>query len=1467
MDRSGRLFSSSFSTFITETQETPASALPGEGSQHYWNLASDDVSQNLQKAARADPDFADVVCAASVYKIKHKTIDNIGVGDPNTSRQTFSIGAGLTSEVVQHMLIDEASKLDPPPATTIALKIFRSAKQGSPSEARAARQKVYDSILREMKAFGHPSLSNHPHVLKLLFVGWNSNYAYPFLAMELGDHGSLDHILRTRGPGPTTRQKRNLTIDIALGLQAIHKAGFIHGDLKPDNIIVFSSGDPARQISAKLSDFGGSNEIYGERDGAPTHFTSLWSAPEVLAKRSKIYWDRADVYSYGLVVASLWANPRGSEEDSEGKDHGDDYAGSRSPSRTMLRSSSVLFGSVPLPSGEGLSSNEDLSSDEDQSSLEDQASNEDLSTEDETPSDEETPSEEDIEGLRYIKCLPESNPESLMSVLAILITRKSLPADINPSEVFAILTPTLRTNWWERPEMDDFMVVISEFANAIGRVVEPLVERVYSEASKQSQIDMYRSNVDYQTYEPKPLRPSALNRDIESCLVFTDHRDIMMSHVFRALDDIDDRVKYTPHPEDIPDHFPEDFSTDQFLASLLAITNTNLRHLYAAIESNSRDDIWSGALDFIKKGCFLRDLGLAGVYGLEPGMALDFNKRSFEYIRTSALYENDTAIITATFALSAGSVIQESEIPIRLNLVLLSLSHSSLAMRRLHSNWPSLYAIVRKVMRERGLSCLTEAKEISPGLHASQRLLRAYINAVPLDSSQLAPLSLSDSLEIGATETIIEIIEDNDHPVPADQEQSMRNLFHKLGKIPDVKAAALARAAYERGASLECPSKIDYDDLPNSGTFQFFSTPLCAALGRGQPLLAFEIFCLHVEFDVPIKQFAFAIHVSFANLYPVVGLALVRLFQDNPSMCLDLDDGTIRWGKVNGDFMRLGLPQSLAAPILMQGKWMSLMLHGGEYRTAQSNTLNLLLDEGADPALGLSTYTPLGLSIVSDDINALETFLDRMEMATYNKGRKTVDNVLLASLNDPCNLARFQEQHLGSEIDWEYMHTALALCIRHASLSCFELVLKKVPSLVNTERDAVGRTLLHRACSGVERGIPSMEGHSNIKLPVFMELIARAGRVGGPGLEFIELLLMAGADVMAIDSMNNSPLYWALRRVNIPAADMIASYCSQDQLKRLLGRDPHTGDSIFAALIETDIDHPMSGSRREPKLVTSLQWLQERGGLHFYGPGNEAVWNTILTSQRTLRIHQLMDATLMEYLIDLPVFAEKLHTERYEGFSMLHLAVMHSNVDIVRLMLARQCDPNVASTTELPVPYGATPLDMIGLSLLLGSQMPTMDTASHAAFIKRHDAMLDIANMLLEKGAQGTAFEALQKMTSVLKGGEREWESLLEKSRHQHKQGGSLKQDNIMGAWPISLPSEDHTAGIPSGAPSTTVLFDPVTDAYLTNEILERAFDRLIERRHGELESSKRKLLLEQLHVEFVRDRAPAGGSEAASVA
>ncbi|KAJ5173833.1 uncharacterized protein N7500_001764 [Penicillium coprophilum] len=428
MDRSGRLISFGTSSFSTSAQDTATTTLPDDLLQVELNLASDDVALKLQQAARADPDFIDVFWASVHYDIRNRTIDKVGLEGPDEKRQVFSIGSGLTSEVVQHM-VDQDSDPRPLPSSTTALKIFRSTKMDSPTptHAKAARQKVYHSILKEMMAFCHSSLRGHPHILNLLFIGWSADHTYPLLGMELGDHGSLDYVIRAPGPGPTTQQKRHLTIDIALGLQAIHEAGFIHGDLKPDNIIIFSSEDPTRQLVAKLTDFGGSNQMHGEHAGTPTHITPLWSAPEVLGKHLKVDWRFADVYSYGLVVANLWAGREGSGGYGQSAGNRDDEWCDTSSSSSVLSSLASCVSLAP---------------------------------------------EEDQEGLRSLKKLPEDHPNSLMAFLRGRITAKSLPADINPSEIFEILTPTLKTDWRKRPNMNKLMVIESDFANAIGRTIE-----------------------------------------------------------------------------------------------------------------------------------------------------------------------------------------------------------------------------------------------------------------------------------------------------------------------------------------------------------------------------------------------------------------------------------------------------------------------------------------------------------------------------------------------------------------------------------------------------------------------------------------------------------------------------------------------------------------------------------------------------------------------------------------------------------------------------------------------------------------------------------------------------------------------------------------------------------------------------------------------------------------------------------
>ncbi|KAI0544976.1 kinase-like domain-containing protein [Xylaria curta] len=227
-----------------------------------------------------------------------------GVAD-ESEPQAIELGNGLTSKIVQYHLRDKESA-SIKCGKVVALKTFIHSSSITKKEA------VYESITKEIHILSHPLLYGHPNIIQLHFVGLRKDEAFPVLGMELGSHGSLDHLIRSSWCGLTSTQfqqvRRHITIDIAIGLRAIHKAGFAHGDLKPDNVLVMGHSDDSRRVIVKLADFGGSLLVPGHDGGWPVHYTPLWCAPEVIIKDPDIDWGRADIYSYGLVVGSLWAS-------------------------------------------------------------------------------------------------------------------------------------------------------------------------------------------------------------------------------------------------------------------------------------------------------------------------------------------------------------------------------------------------------------------------------------------------------------------------------------------------------------------------------------------------------------------------------------------------------------------------------------------------------------------------------------------------------------------------------------------------------------------------------------------------------------------------------------------------------------------------------------------------------------------------------------------------------------------------------------------------------------------------------------------------------------------------------------------------------------------------------------------------------------------------------------------------------
>ncbi|RKK83335.1 hypothetical protein BFJ71_g14957 [Fusarium oxysporum] len=102
-------------------------------------------------------------------------------------------------------------------------------------------------------------------------------------------------------------RKSHLTVDIVMGLGALHACGFAHGDIKTSNIIIREHS--SRSIVAKLSDFTGAGPI--STFGQASHYafgTNIWQPPEVVFRDEgdSLDWQAADIYSLGMVVATIW---------------------------------------------------------------------------------------------------------------------------------------------------------------------------------------------------------------------------------------------------------------------------------------------------------------------------------------------------------------------------------------------------------------------------------------------------------------------------------------------------------------------------------------------------------------------------------------------------------------------------------------------------------------------------------------------------------------------------------------------------------------------------------------------------------------------------------------------------------------------------------------------------------------------------------------------------------------------------------------------------------------------------------------------------------------------------------------------------------------------------------------------------------------------------------------------------------
>ncbi len=171
---------------------------------------------------------------------------------------------------------------------TVALKVLRPNFARTPEAGRRFRSEI--KLARKV---------SHRNVCRIHEYGEDGNLRY--LSMEFIDGVNIKQAVRGKG-GLPVEDAREVTIQIAKGLQAIHDVGIIHRDLKTANLMRDARG------VVRLMDFGIAKQWNEDAGEGMTGVGDIIGTPEYMspeqARGQKLDF-RSDIYALGIVMFEM----------------------------------------------------------------------------------------------------------------------------------------------------------------------------------------------------------------------------------------------------------------------------------------------------------------------------------------------------------------------------------------------------------------------------------------------------------------------------------------------------------------------------------------------------------------------------------------------------------------------------------------------------------------------------------------------------------------------------------------------------------------------------------------------------------------------------------------------------------------------------------------------------------------------------------------------------------------------------------------------------------------------------------------------------------------------------------------------------------------------------------------------------------------------------------------------------------
>jgi serine/threonine protein kinase len=227
-----------------------------------------------------------------------------------------------TEKINRHLWVSKASgtysevfetRLECEPPNEVVIKVPNASfTRDDEAVENLVQHQALSNIVREVRILTHQNLSNHDNLIRIFGIYLeeedNPVGTRPCIVFEKAFE-TLSAYLKNSSVRVSEKSVVTFSADVAAGLSAIHAHGLVHGDLKPENVLmVLRHG----RITCVLADFGtcgtsGQSEVeHGIIPGTPG-----FRAPEYYTSSCFHPWvnkPTRDVYGLGLIVFSIITN-------------------------------------------------------------------------------------------------------------------------------------------------------------------------------------------------------------------------------------------------------------------------------------------------------------------------------------------------------------------------------------------------------------------------------------------------------------------------------------------------------------------------------------------------------------------------------------------------------------------------------------------------------------------------------------------------------------------------------------------------------------------------------------------------------------------------------------------------------------------------------------------------------------------------------------------------------------------------------------------------------------------------------------------------------------------------------------------------------------------------------------------------------------------------------------------------------